>query len=69
MGAGKATTRRVLMEKRGVGVMEGAVQRYTGWDRTETHFSCMNTMTDVGSFISGSEQHVMGTVTMGWSRF
>lgn len=29
VGAGEATTTQVLMEKRGVGVMEGAFQRYT----------------------------------------
>lgn len=29
VGAGEATTTQVLMERRGVGVMEGACQRYT----------------------------------------
>lgn len=44
--------------KRGVGVMEGAFQRYTGWDRTKTHFSFMSTMKRVGSLRNGSVEHV-----------
>lgn len=47
VGAGKATTTQVLMEKRGFGVMEGAFQRYTEWDRTKTRFSFMSKMKNV----------------------
>lgn len=53
------------MENRWVGVMGGASQRYTGWDRTETHFSCMNTMRNVTEQWVGTTRDGYGYYGMG----